>query len=188
MIIGILGNKGHGKDTVADYLVEKYNYNKYSFAKPIKDICKIIFGFTEDQLYTNKKEIIDKYWNITPRKAMEFIGTDLFRYRMNELIPDIKDNIWVKHFSKYILNNNLNKNIVIADIRFQNEVDEIHKLNGIIIKIYRPDKEEEYKHISEYGIKNIKNYDLLIINDKNKKNLYNKIDILYKNNNFSLKG
>ena len=41
--IGLLGNKGSGKDTLADYLVKEKNFVKYSFAKPIKDIAKIMF-------------------------------------------------------------------------------------------------------------------------------------------------
>jgi len=59
-LIGFLAKKRHGKDTSADYLVKKYNYKKLSFAKPIKDACKILFGFTDEQLYGNLKEVKDK--------------------------------------------------------------------------------------------------------------------------------
>ena len=41
-IIGILGNKRVGKDTVADYLVKNYGFIKYNFADPIKEICNYV--------------------------------------------------------------------------------------------------------------------------------------------------
>ena len=40
VLIGILGNKRNGKDTTADFIVKNYNYNKYSFAKPLKMYVK----------------------------------------------------------------------------------------------------------------------------------------------------
>ncbi len=44
MIIGIFGKKGHGKDTIADYLVDNYNFHKLSYAEPIKKICREIMS------------------------------------------------------------------------------------------------------------------------------------------------
>ena len=55
MIIGIYGKKRSGKDTIANFLCEKYGFIKYGFGDPIKDIAKIMFGFTEEQLYGSKK-------------------------------------------------------------------------------------------------------------------------------------
>ena len=64
MIIGLSGKKRVGKDTVADYLVSKYGFIKYSFADPIKAVAKILFGFSENQLYGNNKEEIDRLENL----------------------------------------------------------------------------------------------------------------------------
>ena len=60
MIIGITGKKRSGKDTISDFLVEKYGFVKYGFADPIKDIARIIFGFTENQLFEKEKDIVDE--------------------------------------------------------------------------------------------------------------------------------
>ena len=65
-IIGFLGKKRCGKDTSGDYLIEKYGFVKYAFADPVKQICKILFDFSEDQLYGNKKEGVDFRWYLTP--------------------------------------------------------------------------------------------------------------------------
>ena len=182
MLIGILGNKRHGKDTISDYLVQQFNFTKDALATPIKDICEILFHFDNDQLYGDKKEIPDEYWNVSARQVMQFIGTDLFRNQMGKLIPDMKNNFWIRHFEYKYYKIYQNKNIVVSDIRFQNEVDMIHSLGGIIIKVYRPDYPIDTKHPSEKGIHIIKNYDYQIINDSNKQDLYKKINELYLNN------
>ena len=62
MIIGITGKKRTGKDTISDFLVKKYYFVKYGFADPIKDIARIIFGFTENQLFEKEKDMVYKNW------------------------------------------------------------------------------------------------------------------------------
>ena len=53
--IGLLGQKGSGKDTLADYLVNNKGFVKYSFATPVKNISKILFNLSYEQLYGNLK-------------------------------------------------------------------------------------------------------------------------------------
>jgi len=175
MIIGILGNKGHGKDTISDHLVSKYQFHKKAFGNPLKEICQTLFGFSHDQLYGNRKEITDKYWGITPRKAMQFVGTDLFRNKMNELIPGISHNFWLecmrRQSGKY-------DRLVISDVRFQNEVDFIHEMNGIVIKVERGNKEIKDNHTSESEIRQIVNYDFYVENNSDLHTLYSKVDNL----------
>jgi len=50
-IMGVSGQAGSGKDTVGDYLVEKYDFTKIALADPIKHLGYHVFGFTEDQLW-----------------------------------------------------------------------------------------------------------------------------------------
>ena len=93
-------------------------------------------------------------------------------------MPQIKNNFWVyklKH--KYIteIKKNKKSKITVADVRFQNEVDIIHELGGIIIKIYRPNMKDTSNHIAENAIDNIKNYDILIKNTGTIKDLNTKI-------------
>ena len=59
VIIGLIGNKRVGKDTIADYLVNNYNFKKYAFADQIKKISNIIFGWNGEQLDGEQKDIID---------------------------------------------------------------------------------------------------------------------------------
>lgn len=51
MIIGICGPAGSGKDTVADYIARNHKGVKVALADPLKRICKMVFGFTDNQLW-----------------------------------------------------------------------------------------------------------------------------------------
>jgi hypothetical protein len=141
MLIGFLGRKRVGKDTCADFLCNKYNFSKLSFATPIKDICRIIFGFDEEQLYGDSKENIDEYWKVSPRSMFQYIGTDIFRKDIQKMIPGIREDFWVKRLEKAYYNEIINNDlVVVADVRFQNEIDKIRELGGIVIKLEKDDK------------------------------------------------
>lgn len=50
-IIGVSGFAGSGKDTFGAHLAKKYNFEPYALAKPLKEICRLVFDFSEEQLY-----------------------------------------------------------------------------------------------------------------------------------------
>jgi len=181
MIIGISGIKRSGKDTCADYLVDKYKFVKLSFAKPIKDACKILFGFSDDQLYGDTKEDIDNRWGASPRKVLQYVGTDLFRKQIGNIIPNIGEDFWVRSLQyqcENYLKNNIN--ITIADVRFQNEIDMIHSTGGYVIQLNRPSLSLDDLHESETDIYKLKNIDFNMTNDSSIEKLYEKIDNVFK--------
>lgn len=179
MLIGILGCKFSGKDTTADYLVKRYNFKKIAFADPLKDACRILFNFDEDQLFGNKKEIIDSRWDISPRIAFQYIGTDIFRNKISDIMPNIGNNFWVNlaiDNYKKIQKTNIEQNVVISDVRFQNEINAIRDNGGIIIKIVRPSLQPNDMHASENITELSGDYE--IYNEGSLENLYDKIDEL----------
>lgn len=182
MLIGLLGQKRVGKDTSADYICNKYDFVKLSYAQPLKDICKILFDFTDEQLYGNAKEIMDQNWGISPRIIYQYIGTDVFRKDINKIIPDIGNNFWIK-LMKIKCDEIPTQNKVIADIRYQNEIDQVHQLGGIVIKIVRSLTSDSHgfdEHESEKNIDELNGADYTIINNGTKLNLYKKIDDVMK--------
>lgn len=177
MIIGFTGKMHSGKDTCGDYFVSRYNFKKYSFAEPVKQIAKIVFGFSYTQLYGDEKDIIDSKWNITPRECLQKIGTDMFR-------KHFWDDIWIRSLEEKIDNNDC----VICDVRFQNEADMIKRRGGIIIKIIRNYENtghentchENTKHESE---NNEVGYDYLIENNSDMADLHEQLENIYKTYN-----
>jgi hypothetical protein len=141
-IIAICGAKRSGKDVLAKYLINKYNYEKLSFAEPLKKAVKELFNFNdiqvgidEDNGIGNEKDIIDERWGITPRKALQFFGTEIMQYKMNELIPNTNRGFFADILVSRIIPN---KKYVISDLRFLHEYEKIKGLNIIIIKVIRP--------------------------------------------------
>ena len=128
-IIGLVARSRSGKDTVANYIISKYE--KYEFinrklAGPIKNAVKALYGLDDTHLETDLKDIkIDKY-GCSPRdimikitqSIMELSGTDFFTNRLYDSI--VKNEI-----------------TIISDVRYNHDIERIRINNGIIIKIER---------------------------------------------------
>lgn len=187
-IIGITGRKRHGKDTLGDHLVKNHGYTKIGFADALKDACREIFGFSEEQLYGNLKEVDDPFWKTSPRKVLQYVGTELFRERISEILPEVGQDIWIKVVENKILSEQLtnpDKKYVITDVRFENELQFIKRLKGQVIKVQRDVKsiDNTCDHASETYIDSIE-ANFTIKNDGTLEELYEKLDTYLFYNNY----
>ena len=157
-LIGFTAKAGSGKDTCALILKEKLeDVEIFSFAQPLKEACRLLFGFSDEQLYDPKiKEQVDSTWGKSPRQIFQWLGTDILR-------DHIDKNFFVKLMTKRI-QNSTKKFVIIPDVRFDNEAALVKELGGIVIKIERPNAETTIhsEHATEQGINQ---FDELIIND-----------------------
>ena len=165
-IIGLSGKAGSGKDTIADYLVEHHNFTKLAFAGVLKQSMKILFDLSDQQLNDSKqKETIDPRWNKTPRQLMQWLGTDILKYK-------IRHDFFIIHVKNKI--SKCKGNIVISDVRFADEASSLKELGATIISIDRPGHKGTLNssHASEqFEFKP----DHLILNNSSKKELFKKI-------------
>lgn len=147
-VIGICGLIGHGKDTAAGFLIAE-GYQRISFAGVLKDACANIFGWDRILLEGNTpesrafREMPDQWWsnrlginNFTPRYALQHVGTDVLRTHFH---PDI----WVAACERQI--DMAEKNVVISDCRFFNELDAIRNLGGTTAVVWRHNKPDWWK-------------------------------------------
>jgi hypothetical protein len=160
-IIAICGAKRSGKDVIADYLVQNHNYEKIKIAQPLKNILKELFTLSDDQLESDLKDVVDSNWNVTPRQIMQFFGTEIMQYKIQELLSTIGRKFWINLLLTKL---KTNKKYVISDLRFIHEYEELIKHNAFIIKVIRPDTKQD-THCSEQEFKNIP-CDLVLQNDK----------------------
>lgn len=201
-IIAVTGFQNSGKGTVGVYLCKSYGYQEYSFAGSLKDACAAIFNWDREMIEgatkdsREKREIVDGWWadklnipDFSPRRALQCVGTELFREQFNE-------NIWLFSLQNRVFQSK--QKIVITDTRFKNEVELVSKLEGIVIAIIRGKKPNWWDialeanagskqalqklhdlgiHASEFSWIGLKvNY--VINNDGSIKDLYNAVDII----------
>jgi dephospho-CoA kinase len=165
MIIGLTGKARSGKDTVAAHLQEAYKFHHYWFSKPMKDACRSMFGWGDEHLYGELKEEVDQRYGISPRVALQTLGTEWGRNTINS-------DLWILRAQKEI---EQHENIVISDCRFDNEAAAVISSGGIVIEIVRQDINQVAAHSSESGISSsLINYQ--IENNGTLQELYRSVD------------
>jgi dephospho-CoA kinase len=136
--IGLVGEAGAGKDTVAKYLAEKRGYRRVAFA----DEMKLFYGLQKGYR-GSRKEVIAKVNAEKDRKELIDYGTAAWR--------DIDPNIWVKALDRRVQKvlrfyhdvarglGGLTPRFVATDIRFPNELELVRgKYGGVIVKVTAP--------------------------------------------------
>ena len=139
-IIGVAGQMRAGKDTISDYLTTIIGFERASFAANVKRVFCETFGVNLE--FVEKWKVIPEVppcFSSTVRQGLQQIG-DGFR--------KIKGDIWVELVFRV-----LNKNIVISDGRYINELERIRKEKGLNILVWRPGYENNDPNGSEAQLK-----------------------------------
>jgi hypothetical protein len=157
MIIGVLGFIGSGKGTVGEILAEEKKFVPLSFADSLKDATSAIFGWDRELLEGDTKEsrefreTVDTFWSkkfdkpITPRYILQYFGTEVCR---NNLL----NSIWVDSLERKILQH---ENVVITDVRFNNEIKFLKSLNSLLVQVDRTETRPDWWKWHESCMKTI---------------------------------
>lgn len=173
MIVGLTGSKGCGKDTFAQALQE-IGFTLVRFADPLKEMLRTLYrcaGLDEETIERKiEGDLKEKPCPIlcgkTPRHAMQTLGTE-----WRDLIGrDLWANIWASEADRL---EELGEEIVTPDVRFFHEVAPIKRREGLIVRIERPGRRSNDKHISEVEMQNI-DPDAAVINDGTIQDLHEK--------------
>ncbi len=155
MIIGVCGLIGSGKGTVADILVEEYNFKKISFADKLKDAVSTLFGWPRHLLEGDTsesriwRERPDEFWSsetgrfITPRLVLQEFGTECMR-------QGFFDGIWVSIVKQQILADPYT-NWVIPDTRFPNEIAMLQEIGGQVWWVKRDETPQWFTNYREFN-------------------------------------
>ena len=148
-IIGCGGQLGSGKDSLSDYLAKRLNerqhndhvklWNRIGFAHAVKKVFMDTFDVSWDFIEEwKRKDEPPPGFDLPVRKCLQFIG-DGFR--------KMKSNIWIE------IGLRADRNIIISDIRYNNEAKAIRKADGINVLVWRPGFENNDPNPSESQIK-----------------------------------
>ena len=172
-VIAICGYKRSGKDTIADFLVANYNYTPLKIAEGLKSMIKTMFDFTDDQLEATKEDI-DERWGITPRRAMQFFGTEIMQQEVQKLLPDVGRSFWMRKITNTLANAAPDEKFVISDMRFYHEYEALQEFYPYIIKVTNPSVTCIDTHCSETEFATIPHH-IEVLNDGTLEALYEKI-------------
>ena len=153
MIIGITGHARHGKDSTADIIVSNFGYRKHALADVMKEACRVIFGWTDAHLYGELKEVIDPRYGISPRHALQTLGTEWGQYKLSEY--DSFNEVTGRKLWVNSILNRVQGDTVISDVRFPHEAEAIRERGGFIIRVNR-DYPVDLSHESEQAVNKIR--------------------------------
>ncbi len=175
MLIGLSGLPRVGKDTIADYLEERYGFSTTAFALPLKAATQALFDLPPSVAFSDTvKDVPLKQWGHSPRELWcdvadalkEHFGPDFF-----VSLTETKIRGWL----------NAGEDVVVSDVRYEGEATMIRNLGGVVVHVTR---EEAPKlagriaaHSSNLGIRQHVG-DLFIKNDGNLDDLMDSVDDL----------
>lgn len=166
MIVGLAGAAGSGKTTLAKAL-EVRGFAIIGFADPIYEAVAAIVGLPVAALQQRAvKETPLEWLGRSPRHLLQTLGTEWGR-------ESISQTIWIDiamHRAQH------HRNVVIPDVRFDNEARAIRACGGRVWRLrrddYRPLDTVSSRHASEAGVSDHL-IDLVIDNDGSPERMIN---------------
>jgi hypothetical protein len=170
IIYGITGRKGHGKDSVAKFLLKKDStFFVTHFGDAMKEMTTHIFGLTKDQLYDQTQKevpfpqplVLDLFvpamkaetgLDIQPVGKVATSPREVLQFFATEYVRHVQDDYWVQRLISTIKDK---KRILVPDVRFPNEAAAIRAVGGKIVKVVKTDVVEIGGHASEAEVDNI---------------------------------
>jgi hypothetical protein len=133
IIVGFCGAKGHGKDTAAQALIDKFGFQKVSFADGLrKTVCTALRCNEQYFLDPDKKEEIDPRTGKARRYWLQWIGTEGFRALWGD--------IWIEWWRQEIISKGYER-VVTTDVRFPNEVEALRRFpRSTLLRVSNPFK------------------------------------------------
>lgn len=118
--IAITGCLRSGKDTVAEYLAERYGYVRFAFGDGIRDVCRQLFA----------DRFTDEAGNdVKPRSLLQGVGQALRAF---------DEDVWVRSCFDKIAWDEDGPPAVITDLRQPNEYERCRAEGFVIIRVKAP--------------------------------------------------
>jgi hypothetical protein len=174
-IIGFTGLAQSGKSASAKWISDSYGWRVIKMADPLKAMLYSV-GLTKEHLEGGLKSVPCRaLCNKTPRHAMQTLGTEWGRQLIGE---DLWVNLWRIQAEKFLGV----AGVICDDVRFDNEINTIHEMGGIIVRIERPGQGQKDDHLSE---RVPEKFDVMLDNAGTLPDLFRTVDAFFDSVEFS---
>src|SRR5690606_1097628 len=149
MLLGLSGFAGSGKDTVADILVKNHGFARYGLADPMRQALYTLnpschgvslAALVDSHGWDGAKR--DPFFGPEVRRLLQRFGTEVGREQWGE-------NFWVDLAFEACKHET---NVVIPDVRFPNEAQDVRDRQGQVGRIDRPGVGPLNGHSSDAGL------------------------------------
>lgn len=153
-ILGITGRKREGKDTVCELLTRHVDgaVARVALADPIKRFARDTWDLTKEQTDGESKEMLDERWGCSPRRIIQFVGTEVAR--------GIHPDTWVRYLVREVerrareMPRRPPTLYIVPDVRFKNEARVLREHGARVWRVDRGLPAED-QHASEMEIDEI---------------------------------
>ena len=157
ILIGLAGKAGAGKTTAAQILCGNLGFERLRFADPLKEMLFTLLEWldVDDELQQRmiegdlKNAATPLLFGKSPREAMQTLGHEWGRSCIGENLWTACMRATIRFVRRADVADGTPTLIVIDDVRFQNEVDLIRSMGGVVIEVKRPGLEPVNAHASE---------------------------------------
>lgn len=174
-VYGLTGPAQHGKDTIADFLVQEHGFTRFAFADKLKAFVLAQNPYIEYEGYSPPIRLQDTVaymgWEDAKKvpevgRLLQVTGTEAAREVLGE-------DVWVNAVKADAMRAlAAGGSVVFSDVSFQNERDLVDLLGGTMIRVLRTnpdgtpfDNGRDPTHISEYNRREGLKVDQTIHND-----------------------
>lgn len=141
-LIGLIGYKRSGKNTVADLLGAQWS--QVAFADPLRDAAYALNPIVYPYFDSDDGTAIIRYREVIDELGYEGAKTDYPEVRAilqrlgTDAIRALDDDFWLRAGMTRVDDQRTRGPVVVTDARFPNEADAIRKRGGYIVRVNRP--------------------------------------------------
>ncbi|MNZ27659.1 hypothetical protein D3C78_448800 [compost metagenome] len=151
MKIAFMGVSGSGKDYLANYLINNYDFIRLSFSDQLKKLAHHIYPWLEKDYQPEEKSLPLNIVLSTGEK-ITYSPRDIW-LNLNSL-RNIEEQIFIRMLTEEIKSIDNTKNIIITDVRSTNELLWCKNNKFTIIYIEREHNNYENYEIDKYAVEN----------------------------------
>ncbi len=131
MIVALLGNKGHGKDSFAGLLVRHLGFSAIAFGDALYTETARRYGVSVEFLRerATKESPSERLGGLSPRQALQRLGM-----AAREADPEV----WIHPVRRFVAEQSGHGGVVITDVRLPNEARFAQSVDAVFVRIRRP--------------------------------------------------